>query len=82
MPGQHVGPVLRVARRRKQIALWLFQAKRHPLHAGVAQALGTRASGLNVGLVGCQGRRDLEEAADQRMRAEFVEEAGLFASFA
>ncbi|CAJ1419185.1 unnamed protein product [Effrenium voratum] len=28
---------LRVARRRKQIALWLFQAKRHPLHAGVAR---------------------------------------------
>ena len=46
------------------------------------QAWGTRASGLNVGLVGCQDRRDLEEAADQRMRAEFVEEAGLFASFA
>ena len=46
------------------------------------QAWGTRASGLNVGLVGCQDWRDLEEAADQRMWAEFVEEAGLFASFA
>ena len=33
------------------------------------QAWGTRASGLNVGLVGCQDRRDLEEAADlQRKR--------------
>ena len=40
MPGQHIGPVLRVARRRKQIALWLFQAKRHPLHAGVARRAG------------------------------------------
>ena len=33
------------------------------------QAWGTRASGLNVGLVGCQDRLDLEEAADlQRKR--------------
>ena len=33
------------------------------------QAWGTRASGLNVGLLGCQDRRDLEEAADlQRKR--------------
>ncbi|CAJ1392332.1 unnamed protein product [Effrenium voratum] len=55
-------------------------AKRHPLHAGVArragaaqednsgQAWGTRASGLNVGLVGCQDRLDLEEAGLQRKR--------------
>ena len=33
------------------------------------QAWGTRASGLNVGLVGCQDRLDLEEAAGlQRKR--------------
>ena len=31
-------------------------------HSG--QAWGTRASGLNVGLVGCQDQLDLEEAAD------------------
>ncbi|CAJ1344409.1 unnamed protein product [Effrenium voratum] len=52
-------------------------AKRHPLHAGVARRAGA-AQEDNSG----QDRRDLEEAADQRMRAEFVEEAGLFASFA
>ncbi|CAJ1459354.1 unnamed protein product [Effrenium voratum] len=67
--GQHIGPVLRVARRRKQIALWLFQAKRRPLHAGVARRAGAAQ----------EDRRDLEEAADQRMRAEFVEEDLLLA---
>ncbi|CAJ1445768.1 unnamed protein product, partial [Effrenium voratum] len=72
--GQHIGPVLRVARRRKQIALWLFQAKRHPLHAGVARRAGA-AQEDNSG----QDWRDLEEAADQRMRAEFVEEDLLLA---
>ncbi|CAJ1446408.1 unnamed protein product [Effrenium voratum] len=45
-------------------------AKRHPLHAGVARRAGA-AQEDNSG----EDRRDLEEAADQRMRAEFVEEA-------
>ncbi|CAJ1344410.1 unnamed protein product [Effrenium voratum] len=49
-------------------------AKRHPLHAGVARRAGA-AQEDNSG----QDRRDLEEAADQRMRAEFVEEDLLLA---
>ncbi|CAJ1454593.1 unnamed protein product [Effrenium voratum] len=49
-------------------------AKRHPLHAGVARRTGA-AQEDNSG----QDRRDLEEAADQRMRAEFVEEDLLLA---
>ncbi|CAJ1405082.1 unnamed protein product [Effrenium voratum] len=44
-------------------------AKRHPLHAGVARRAGAAQ----------EDRRDLEEAADQRMRAEFVEEDLLLA---
>ncbi|CAJ1345941.1 unnamed protein product, partial [Effrenium voratum] len=61
--GQHVGPVLRVARRRKQIALWLFQAKRHPLHAGVARRAGA-AQEDNSG----QDRLDLEEVVAEAKR--------------
>ncbi|CAJ1407908.1 unnamed protein product, partial [Effrenium voratum] len=49
-------------------------AKRRPLHAGVARRAGA-AQEDNSG----QDRRDLEEAADQRMRAEFVEEDLLLA---
>ncbi|CAJ1401760.1 unnamed protein product [Effrenium voratum] len=49
-------------------------AKRHPLHAGVARRAGA-AQEDNSG----QDWRDLEEAADQRMRAEFVEEDLLLA---
>ncbi|CAJ1386409.1 unnamed protein product [Effrenium voratum] len=44
-------------------------AKRRPLHAGVARRAGAAQ----------EDRRDLEEAADQRMRAEFVEEDLLLA---